>query len=166
MSKESTYSKEWLEFKEAENNFIEKRRIFFSTDQHNQITDIGKSLAGDPNDVLFAINTLEILDINYEILLPILLEISIDGGEMASIYARNLFSKYKNSSRKEIALFVFNFLDSIEENFQNYSNIAQLLYKLDYKSDLWLFLNKYCKISTNEDILELFVDYKERLSSE
>lgn len=160
MLNKTSYSKEWLQFKEAENNFVLKRKIFFSVEHSKQISDFKKAFAGDPNEVLFAISILEVLDINYEELLPILLEISIEGGEMASAYVKNLFLKYKDSSKKQIVSYLYNYLDSTNENFEGYLNIAILLQKLSYSNELNYFLERYCKHSNDENILELLTDFK------
>ena len=153
------YSKQWLNFKEAEENFYKSKMDFISSDFDKQISDFELALSSNRNEALLALSILENLEAKHVALIKLLVEVAIDGNEIVASDARKVVLKYRDIAKDQIISCINEFLKDSKEDYFNYSNIAQLLYKLEYKDELLSFLNSYCKESQGNDIQELWEDY-------
>ncbi len=153
------YSKQWLDFKEAEDTFYKSKMEFISSDVDKQISDFELALTSNRNEALLALSMLENLEAKHIPLIKVLVEVAIDGNEIVASDARKVVLKYRDIAKDQITGYINKFLKNSKEDYFNYGNIAQLLYKLDYKDELIFFLDSYCKNSQDNDIQELWEDY-------
>jgi hypothetical protein len=155
-----SYSLTWLNYKNAEENFIKARKDFFSDSFENQIDDLTTVFtSGTLNDILLALEFLKVSEPKYHILIKYLVKISIDGNEIAVSEARKILLQYKNY-KNEILLSMESYFND-QKDYYVYGNIAQLLYELKYEEELSNFIEKYCKNNDNKDIRYIYEDYKE-----
>ncbi|PXY96168.1 hypothetical protein DKK71_09645 [Snodgrassella alvi] len=169
MTTKPIYSKEWISVQEADHEFVVIKHNFRKTndflEQILSILNYDKALSYE--DGLFqqqiALNLIRdeyFSDSELEILIPIIINIAVDGHTSNMSFAREiLFNNAFNSNdivRKKLTSMFDDFLKS--EDDWIYMRLAKLLIFLNY-NDLRKRLIDKCKNSTDENIVDVYTSF-------
>ena len=169
MTTKPIYSKEWNSVKEADHEFVLIKHNFRKTNDFlEQILSILNYDINLPcEDGLFQqqlaiklIRDEHFSDSELEILIPIIIDIAVDGYTTNLSYAREVLFKnaFNNNDivRKKLTSMFDDFLKS-EDDFI-YMRLSELLIFLNY-NDLRKRLIDKCKNSTDENILDVYTSF-------
>lgn len=154
------YSKQWLDFQEAENNFF-RIRTLFEQDGKQMISDLHTALSR-VDDRETALRFLEDVRVDYNLfslILPQVLDLAIDSGNLTVIeLCRNIILHYKDNVlfRADLSKHINNYLKN--EDDWHYRRIAEIFYSLYYENELENLVS-ICKSSDNIDIKSIGEDF-------
>ena len=159
MTTKPIYSKEWNSVKEADRELIVSKHNFRKTNDYLEQILLALNDLSQQQLALEWIRDERFSDSELEVLIPIIIDMAVDGNIDNLPYAREvLFNNALNSNdivRKKLTSMFDDFLKS--DDYYIYAGIARILIYLNY-NDLRIRLTEKCKNSTDEDILELYTD--------
>ncbi|WP_160717979.1 hypothetical protein [Chitinophaga solisilvae] len=159
----TNFSADWEALREAEATYIRTRAAYFKSNRETILYDIQRGLTSTPNTIEYTLDLLALLgdDIKEKVMTE-LVAIALDGKETFVPLARNIIIEMDSGYLKTILPdLVQPWLSANPDNDFIYKNIAQLYYKSDLHTALTHFIDTYCRNSSNEDIREIYEDYKE-----
>ncbi|PWD59505.1 hypothetical protein [Pectobacterium parmentieri] len=154
----NVYSGEWSSVKEAENNFLFAKHYFRqSHDFFEKILLIINNVS-EQGAVLRFIRDEDFDNSHLEILIPIVIDIAVDGNIDNFHFARDVLIKNsKNNIVRDGLTSIFDELIISRDEYM-YRRVAELLIFLSY-NDLRERLMDECKKSNNDDIKEIYSDF-------
>ena len=154
------YSKEWNSVKDADRELMVSRHNFRKTSNFLEQILLALNDISQQQRALEWIRDERLSDSELEILIPIIIDIAVDGNIDRLPYAREvLFNNAFNSNdivRKKMTSMFDNFLKS-EDDFI-YMRLIELLIFLNY-NDLRKRLIDKCKNSTDENIVDVYTSF-------
>jgi len=160
MTTKPIYSKEWNSVKEADRELMVSRHNFRKTSNFLEQILLALNDISQQQRALEWIRDERLSDSELEILIPIIIDIAVDGNIDRLPYAREvLFNNAFNSNdivRKKMTSMFDNFLKS-EDDFI-YMRLIELLIFLNY-NDLRKRLIDKCKNSTDENIVNVYTSF-------
>ncbi|ASN83545.1 hypothetical protein D5073_21780 [Pectobacterium versatile] len=158
MTIENIHSGEWNSVKEAENNFLSAKHYFRKSHGFfEEILLIIRNIS-EQGTVLRFIRDEDFDDSHLEILIPIIIDIAVDGNIDNFSFARDILIKNsKNSAIRNSLTSIFDELISSRDEYI-YRRVAELLVFLNY-NDLRKKLMDECKRDNNNDIKEIYADF-------
>ncbi|MFJ5318482.1 hypothetical protein [Pectobacterium versatile] len=158
MTIENIHSGEWNSVKEAENNFLSAKHYFRKSHGFfEEILLIIRNIS-EQGTVLRFIRDEDFDDSHLEILIPIIIDIAVDGNIDNFSFARDILIKNsKNSAVRNSLTSIFDELISSRDEYI-YRRVAELLVFLNY-NDLRKKLMDECKRDNNNDIKEIYADF-------
>ncbi|PVY72852.1 hypothetical protein [Pectobacterium versatile] len=158
MTIENIHSGEWNSVKEAENNFLSAKHYFRKSHGFFEgILLIIRNIS-EQGTVLRFIRDEDFDDSHLEILIPIIIDIAVDGNIDNFSFARDILIKNsKNSAVRNSLTSIFDELISSRDEYI-YRRVAELLVFLNY-NDLRKKLMDECKKDNNNDIKEIYADF-------
>jgi hypothetical protein len=158
MTIENIHSGEWNSVKEAENNFLSAKHYFRKSHGFfEEILLIIRNIS-EQGTVLRFIRDEDFDDSHLEILIPIIIDIAVDGNIDNFSFARDILIKNsKNSAVRNSLTSIFDELISSRDEYI-YRRVAELLFFLNY-NDLRKKLMDECKKDNNNDIKEIYADF-------
>lgn len=152
------------EFEQIQNRYFQASQEIMKMDISlliKYLRDINNSYV-----ILRALSSLDFstIKLNEEPLFDEIVYLSIKGNSTQILWSRKIV---KNINRDYLFQKLGNSIKTILENVgieceyadYYYRNIADLFYELDFKDELKIFLDKYCKNSTDINIREIYDDY-------
>ncbi|MBA0159215.1 hypothetical protein [Pectobacterium versatile] len=158
MTIENIHSGEWNSVKEAESNFLSAKHYFRKSHGFfEEILLIIRNIS-EQGTVLRFIRDEDFDDSHLEILIPIIIDIAVDGNIDNFSFARDILIKNsKNSAVRNSLTSIFDELISSRDEYI-YRRVAELLVFLNY-NDLRKKLMDECKKDNNNDIKEIYADF-------
>ena len=160
MTSKPIYSKEWNSVKEADRELMVSRHNFRKTSNFLEQILLALNDISQQQRALEWIRDERLSDSELEILIPIIIDIAVDGNIDRLHYAREvLFNNALNSNdivRKKLTSMFDDFLKS-EDDFI-YMRLMELLRFLNY-NDLRKRLIDKCKNSTDENIVDVYTSF-------
>ena len=160
MTSKPIYSKEWNSVKEADRELMVSRHNFRKTSNFLEQILLALNDISQQQRALEWIRDERLSDSELEILIPIIIDIAVDGNIDCLHYAREvLFNNALNSNdivRKKLTSMFDDFLKS-EDDFI-YMRLMELLRFLNY-NDLRKRLIDKCKNSTDENIVDVYTSF-------
>ena len=160
MTTKPIYSKEWNSVKEADRELIVSKHNFRKTNDYLEQILLALNDLSQQQLALEWIRDERFSDSELEILIPIIIDMAVDGNIDNLPYAREvLFKNAFNSNdivRKKLTSMFDDFLKS-EDDFI-YMRLMELLRFLNY-NDLRKRLIDKCKNSTDENILDVYTSF-------
>ena len=160
MTTKPIYSKEWNSVKEADRELMVSRHNFRKTSNFFKQILLALNDISQQQRALEWIRDERLSDSELEILIPIIIDIAVDGNIDRLPYAREvLFKNAFNSNdivRKKLTSMFDDFLKS-EDDFI-YMRLMELLRFLNY-NDLRKRLIDKCKNSTDENIVDVYTSF-------
>ena len=154
------YSKEWNSVKDADRELMVSRHNFRKTSNFLEQILLALNDISQQQRALEWIRDERLSDSELEILIPIIIDIAVDGNIDRLPYAREvLFNNAFNSNdivRKKLTSMFDDFLKS-EDDFI-YMRLMELLRFLNY-NDLRKRLIDKCKNSTDENIVDVYTSF-------
>lgn len=155
-----TYSKEWLDFKESEDNFFRSRSAFMKN-KEQMMSDLYAALL-NAYDRETALRFLEDVSLDFvlsEKILPEVVDAAIDSGNINVIgLSKNVLYKYKDEANFRALLNkCINIYLAVEDDW-HYRRIVEIYKLLGYNDEL-LRVISICKSSDNKDIREIGDDF-------
>ena len=160
MTTKPIYSKEWNSVKEADRELVVSKHNFRKTNDYLEQILLALNDLSQQQLALEWIRDEHFSDPGLEILIPIIIDIAVDGNQDRLPYAREiLFNNAFNSNdivRKKLTFMFDGFLRS--EDDWIYMRLSELLILLNY-NDLRKRLIDKCKNSTDENILDVYTSF-------
>ena len=160
MTTKPIYSKEWNSVKEADRELVVSKHNFRKTNDYLEQILLALNDISQQQRALEWIRDERLSDSELEILIPIIIDIAVDGNIDRLPYAREvLFNNALNSNdivRKKLTSMFDDFLKS-EDDFI-YMRLMELLRFLNY-NDLRKRLIDKCKNSTDENIVDVYTSF-------
>ena len=157
MTTKPIYSKEWNSVKEADRELVVSRHNFRKTNDYLEQILLALNDLSQQQLALEWIRDERFSDSELEVLIPIIIDMAVDGNIDNLPYAREvLFNNALSSNdiiRKKLTSMFDDFLKS--DDYYVYVGVARILIFLNY-SDLRIRLIEKCKDSTDEDIIDLY----------
>ena len=157
MTTKPIYSKEWNSVKEADRELVVSKHNFKKTNDYLEQILLALNDLSQQQRALEWIRDERFSDSELEILIPIIIDMAVDGNIDNLPYAREvLFNNALNSNdivRKKFTSMFDDFLKS--DDYYIYAGVARILIYLNY-NDLRIRLTEKCKNSTDEDIIDLY----------
>ena len=157
MTTKPIYSKEWNSVKEADRELIVSKHNFRKTNDYLEQILLALNDLSQQQLALEWIRDERFSDSELEVLIPIIIDMAVDGNIDNLPYAREvLFNNALSSNdiiRKKLTSMFDDFLKS--DDYYVYVGVARILIFLNY-SDLRIRLIEKCKDSTDEDIIDLY----------
>ena len=157
MTTKPIYSKEWNSVKEADRELVVSKHNFRKTNDYLEQILLALNDLSQQQLALEWIRDERFSDSELEVLIPIIIDMAVDGNIDNLPYAREvLFNNALNSNdivRKILTSMFDDFLKS--DDYYVYAGVARILIFLNY-SDLRIRLTEKCKNSTDEDIIDLY----------
>lgn len=155
------YSKEWLLLKETEEKLFSRKYYFKKSNLYFEQLLVALETLTEQGTALRFVRDEEFDHKELEILIPIVVEIAIDGNIDHIPIARDILFKHRNDDvvKNTLEKTISKYLDTSDDFI--YRRIAELLLELNYKELKKFFINK-CKESKNEDIVEIYDDFYEK----
>ena len=157
MTTKPIYSKEWNSVKEADRELVVSKHNFRKTNDYLEQILLALNDLSQQQLALEWIRDERFSDSELEVLIPIIIDIAVDGNIDNLPYAREvLFNNALSSNdivRKKLTSMFDDFLKS--DDYYVYVGVARILIFLNY-SDLRIRLIEKCKDSTDEDIIDLY----------
>ena len=157
MTTKPIYSKEWNSVKEADRELIVSKHNFRKTNDYLEQILLALNDLSQQQLALEWIRDERFSDSELEVLIPIIIDMAVDGNIDNLPYAREvLFNNALSSNdivRKKLTSMFDDFLKS--DDYYVYAGVARILIFLNY-SDLRIRLTEKCKNSTDEDIIDLY----------
>ena len=160
MTTKPIYSKEWNSVKEADRELVVSKHNFRKTNDYLEQILLALNDLSQQQLALEWIRDERFSDSELEVLIPIIIDIAVDGNIDNLPYAREvLFNNAFNSNdivRKKLTSMFDDFLSS--EDDWIYMRLSELLIFLNY-NDLRKRLIDKCKNSTDENILDVYTSF-------
>ncbi|MBI0069000.1 MULTISPECIES: hypothetical protein [unclassified Snodgrassella] len=157
MTTKPIYSKEWNSVKEADRELVVSKHNFRKTNDYLEQILLALNDLSQQQLALEWIRDERFSDSELEVLIPIIIDMAVDGNIDNLPYAREvLFNNALSSNdiiRKKLTSMFDDFLKS--DDYYVYIGVARILIFLNY-SDLRIRLIEKCKDSTDEDIIDLY----------
>ncbi|WP_367438674.1 hypothetical protein ABX014_08685 [Snodgrassella alvi] len=157
MTTKPIYSKEWNSVKEADRELVVSKHNFRKTNDYLEQILLALNDLSQQQLALEWIRDERFSDSELEVLIPIIIDMAVDGNIDNLPYAREvLFNNALSSNdiiRKKLTSMFDDFLKS--DDYYVYVGVARILIFLNY-SDLRIRLIEKCKDSTDEDIIDLY----------
>ncbi|MFJ5332433.1 hypothetical protein [Pectobacterium versatile] len=158
MTIENIHSGEWNSVKEAENNFLSAKHYFRKSHCFFEEILLIIRNTSEQGTVLRFIRDEDFDDSHLEILIPIIIDIAVDGNIDNFSFARDILIKNsKNSAVRNSLTSIFDELIASRDEYI-YRRVAELLVFLNY-NDLRKKLMDECKRDNNNDIKEIYADF-------
>ncbi|ASY75416.1 hypothetical protein [Pectobacterium polaris] len=158
MTIENIHSEEWNSVKDAESNFLSAKHYFRKS--HGFFDDMLLIIrnVSEQGAVLRFIRDEDFDDSHLEKLIPIIIDIAVDGNIDNFSFARDILIKNsKNNAVRNRLTSVFDELLASHDEYI-YRRVAELLVFLNY-NDLRRKLMNECKKDNNDDIKEIYTDF-------
>jgi len=162
MIEEHEYSKEWMTLFESALTYQEHLKFFFHMEEKTKLRDLRRALR-DRKSAYHALNVIEkaSIDIIRELLDDLIYHI-IYGNTSTSYMAKKIVLVSNRSSlREDICKIVFKYSEKEKEDVLIMSEIAHLLYKLEYKTELIEFVNRNMAALKQAEFIETDDDLKD-----
>lgn len=161
MKDEITISIEWLRLKKSEEKLFSAKYYFRKSECYFEQLLLALNTLSEQGTALRYIRDDYFNDDELNILIPIVIDISIDGNIDNISIAREILIKLKENKivRNKLSSMLDDYLDSFD--YFIYRRIAELLLDLNYP-DLKIKLMFRCKESEDEDLVEIYNDYIEK----
>ena len=160
MTTKPIYSQEWNSVIEADRRLVASKHNFRKTNNFFEQILLALNDQEQQQLALEWIRDEHFSDLELEILIPIIIDIAVDGNQDHLHYAREvLFNNAFNSNdivRKKLTSMFDDFLNS--EDDWIYMRLSELLIFLNY-NDLRKRLIDKCKNSTDENILDVYTTF-------
>ncbi|MFQ0993229.1 hypothetical protein [Gilliamella apicola] len=160
MTTKPFYSREWNSVREADRELMLSRHNFRKTSDFLEQILLALNDLSQQQRALEWIRDEHFSDLELEILIPIIIDIAVDGNQDRLPYAREiLFNNAFNSNdivRKKLTFMFDGFLRS--EDDWIYMRLMELLCFLNY-NDLRMRLIDKCKNSTDENIVDVYTSF-------
>ena len=160
MTTKPIYSKEWNSVIEADRRLVASKHNFRKTNNFFEQILLALNDQEQQQLALEWIRDEHFSDLELEILIPIIIDIAVDGNQDHLHYAREvLFNNAFNSKdivRKKLTSMFDDFLNS--EDDWIYMRLSELLIFLNY-NDLRKRLIDKCKNSTDENIVDVYTSF-------
>ena len=158
MTNTNIYSEEWLSVKEAENRFLSSKYYFRESHDFFEQLLLAVNNLSEQGTALRFIRDEEFDDSEFEILIPIIIEIAVDGNVNNIPFAREILIKNTSNDivREKLTSVFSEFINSHDESI--YRRLAELLVFLNY-NNLRSKLMEECKNSKDEEIVEIYSDF-------
>ena len=158
MTTTNIYSEEWLSVKEAENRFLSSKYYFRESHDFFEQLLLAVNNLSEQGAALRFIRDEEFDDSEFEILIPIIIEIAVDGNVNNIPFAREILIKNTSNDivREKLTSVFSEFINSHDESI--YRRLAELLVFLNY-NNLRSKLMEECKNSKDEEIVEIYSDF-------
>lgn len=161
MTIEHIYSEEWAFVKETENKFLSAKHYFRKSNDFFEQILLAINNLSEQGTALRFIRDEDFDNSELEVLIPIIIDIAVDGNVDNLIFAREILIKNANNNivREKMTSIFDALLNSQDEYI--YRRMAELFLFLNY-SELRNRLMEECKNSENEDIAEIYTDFIEQ----
>ena len=160
MTTKPIYSREWNSVREADRELMLSRHNFRKTNDFLEQILLALNDLSQQQRALEWIRDEHFSDLELEILIPIIIDIAVDGNQDRLPYAREiLFNNAFNSNdivRKKLTFMFDGFLRS--EDDWIYMRLMELLCFLNY-NDLRMRLIDKCKNSSDENIVDVYTSF-------
>lgn len=158
MKDKITFSNEWLKLKESETKLFSANYYFRKSASFFEQLLLALDTVSEQGTAIRFIRNDDFNDHELEVLVPIIIDIAIDGNLDNSPVAKDILIKYKNNKiiREKLSAMFSDYLNSFDDFI--YRRLAELLLDLNY-SELITELMALCKKSENEDLIEIYDDF-------
>jgi len=158
MTIKDIYSKEWVSVKEPENKSLSSKHYFRKSNDFFEQILLAINNLSEQGTALRFIRDDDFDDSELEVLIPVIIDIAVDGNVDNLPFAKEILIKNANNNvvRKKLTSIFDSLLNSQDEYI--YRRVAELLVFLNY-NDLRNRLMDKCKNSENEDIVEIYTDF-------
>ncbi|PIT53128.1 hypothetical protein BHC44_06615 [Snodgrassella alvi] len=161
MKDNTIFSIEWLNLKESETNLFSSKYYFRKSECFFKQLLLALNTLSEQGTALRFIRDDDFNDEELEILIPIIIDISVDGNIDNIPIARDILIKFKENKivKNKLCSMLDNYLDSFDDFI--YRRLAELLLYLNF-SDLKIKLMNKCLKSNNNDLIEIYQDFIEK----
>lgn len=158
MKDNTIFSLEWLHLKESETNLFSSKYYFRKSKGFFEQLLLALNTLSEQGTALRFIRDDDFNDAELEILIPIIIDISIDGNVDNIPIARDILIKLKENKivKNKLCNMLDNYLDSFDDFI--YRRLAELVLYLNF-SDLRMKLMNKCKKSNNNELIEIYKDF-------
>jgi hypothetical protein len=155
------FSREWLHLKESETNLFSSKYYFRKSKCFFKQLLLALNTLSEQGTALRFIRDDDFNDEELEILIPIIIDISIDGNIDNIPMARDILIKLKENKivKNKLSSLLDNDLDSFDDFI--FRRLAELLQYLNF-SDLKIKLMDKCQKSENDNLIEIYQDFIEK----
>jgi hypothetical protein len=157
MKDNTIFSIEWFNLKESETNLFSSKYYFRKSECFFQQLLLALNTLSEQGTALRFIRDDDFNDEELEILIPIIIDISVDGNIDNIPIARDILIKFKENKivKHKLCSMLDHYLASFDDFI--YRRLAELLLYLNF-SDLKIKLMNKCLKSNNNDLIELYQD--------